>query len=167
MTPSVQLLLGVAGVGGMLALVVYMFVAQAEEKAVVRSSLRQLDGYEATDNLRDKQMLNPLRDRALAPAAEWLTGLGRRLTPIGYIDSVKEKFVFAGKGTADSIDRFLAIRVLTVALIPVVLIFVYGFSPLSGLMAHGVFALVTLALAVGPDAILNRQVVERQHALRV
>jgi tight adherence protein C len=166
MSPSLQLALGVAGIGGMLALVVYTLVAQAEEKAVVRSSLRQLDGYEV-DNLRDKQLLNPLKDRAIAPAAEWLTGLGRRLTPVGYVDQVKEKFVFAGKGSPDAVDRFLAIRVLTVALVPVLFIFIYGFSGLSGMLSHAVFGLFTLALVLGPDAILNRQVEERQHELRV
>ena len=38
-----------------------------EEKSVVRSSLRQLEGYEV-ENDRDQELLNPLRDRALVPA---------------------------------------------------------------------------------------------------
>jgi tight adherence protein C len=37
---------------------------------------------------------------------------------------------------------------------------------MDGLMHHAVFGLVALALIAGPDAVLNRQVEERQHELR-
>ena len=37
--------LAVVGIGAAIGLVVFAIVSQAEEKAVVRASLRQLDGY--------------------------------------------------------------------------------------------------------------------------
>ena len=82
-----------------------------DEKAVVRSSLRQLEGYEV-ENVRDQELLNPLRERAIAPAFERLTDIGRRFTPTGYVDKVRQKFVYAGEPSADAVDRFLAIQVL-------------------------------------------------------
>jgi tight adherence protein C len=158
--------IAVVGVGAGVALAIYTLLAQAEEKAVVRSSLRQLDGYEV-ENVRDQELLKPVRDRAIMPAVQGLTSLGRRFTPVGYVETVRKKFVFAGSIGADDVDRFLAVRVLTVALIPVVFVLVYFVSPLEALMAHGTFVLLSLGLLLGPDAILNRQVEERQHQLRI
>lgn len=158
--------IAVVGVGAGVALAIYTLLAQAEEKAVVRSSLRQLDGYEV-ENVRDQELLKPVRDRAILPAIQGLTSLGRRFTPIGYVETVRKKFVFAGSIGADDVDRFLAVRVLTVAMIPVAFVLVYFISPLEGMLAHGSFLLCTLALLLGPDAILNRQVEERQHQLRI
>jgi hypothetical protein len=57
-------LAGIAGVGLVIAFVIYYVGSQAEEKSVVRASLRQLDGYEV-ENVRDKELLNPLKDRAI------------------------------------------------------------------------------------------------------
>ena len=50
------------------------------------------------------------------PAVKGLTDLGRRLTPVGYVEGVRKKFIYAGQGSPDAVDRFLAIRVVTVAL---------------------------------------------------
>src|SRR5207245_10462866 len=101
-----------------LALVGYAVFEQLQERATIRNSLRQLGGYEV-ENARDQELLNPLRQRAIAPATEWLTGLGRRLTPVGFVEPHRRKLVVAGKPARDDLDRFLAIRVLSIALIPV------------------------------------------------
>jgi tight adherence protein C len=45
----------------------FTVLATADEKATVRASLRQLDGYEV-DNVRDQELLRPMRDRTLKPA---------------------------------------------------------------------------------------------------
>src|SRR5438132_431837 len=64
-----------------ICLAVYALVGQAEEKATIRESLRQLGGYEI-DNQRDRELLDPLRQRAILPVVTALTGLGRRLRPV-------------------------------------------------------------------------------------
>ena len=48
-----------------------------------------------------------------------LTGLGRRFTPVGYVDQVAQEVRLRSAASApDAVDRFLAIRVVTVALDP-------------------------------------------------
>jgi len=162
------LLLGGLLLGAAIALIIYTIFSQLNEKAVVRDSLRQLDGYEV-ENVRDQELLVPFTERAVAPVLGGLTSLGRRFTPVGYVDNVRKKFIFSGNGTADAVDRFLAIRVITVALVPVLFIVFYIWNPLrfEGLMQFAVFALVSLALLIGPDAMLSRRVEERQHAMQV
>src|SRR5438132_12273968 len=107
-------MLAVVGIGGAIGLIIFAIGSQAEERSVVRSSLRQLDGYEV-ENVRDQELLNPLKDRALVPALQGLTDLGRRFTPVGYVDKVRMKFVYAGEPSADAVDRYLATQVLAVA----------------------------------------------------
>jgi tight adherence protein C len=162
-----MLIIGLLLLAAAIVLVVYVVAAQADEKAVVRSSLRQLQGYEV-ENVRDQELLVPLRDRAVTPVLAGLTNLGRRFTPEGYVDGVRKKFVFAGQPSSDAVDRFLAVRVITVALVPFVFIFTFVWNPvgLEGLAQWGTFGLLVLALILGPDAILNRRVAERQLELQ-
>ena len=50
----------------------YAVLSQVDEEAVVRSSLRQLDGYEV-ENVRDQELLDPLSERAVTPVLAGLT----------------------------------------------------------------------------------------------
>jgi tight adherence protein C len=161
-----MLLLAVAGMGFAFALLTYGVLAQAQEKATIKASLRQLEDYEI-ESIRDKELLAPVQQRVLIPVAGWFTGLGRRFTPHGYVDKVRKKLVNAGKGKPEDLDRFLAIRVLTVALIPVAWFVVIAFLDLAPRLELAVLGGAALFLLLGPDAILNRQVEERQYAIRV
>lgn len=151
--------------GAAVGLALFAVLSQAEEKAVVRSSLRQLDDYEV-ESVREKELLVPLSERAIAPFLTGLTGLGKRFTPIGYAEQVNTKLTSAGKGDQESIDRFMAIRVITVVLAPVAAFLAYQYAPLSGLSLLLVVGLVAAVFIAGPDAILNRKVEERQFAIR-
>ena len=103
-------LFAVVGIGAAIALVVFTVASQADEKATVRSSLRQLEGYEVED-VRDQELLNPLRERAVLPVLQGLTDIGRRFTPAGYVDKIRQQFVYAGEPSADAVDKFLATQV--------------------------------------------------------
>jgi tight adherence protein C len=162
--------LAIFAVGGGLALVLYTVFVHAYDRSVVRDSLRSIDGgMEVVENIRDRELLNPLRDRAMAPVLEAMTKLGRRFTPVGYVDGVRHKFVLAGRYTTEAVDRFLAIRVGTVVAIPATFWFVLMWNPLglTGLSQKSVFLLLAVALLIGPDARLNRSVDERQRAIRL
>jgi len=163
-----MLVLGGLLLGASLGLIVYTVLAQINEKAVVRESLRQLEGYEV-ENVRDQELLVPFAERALVPVLGGLTNLGRRFTPTGYVDGIRKKFIYAGNGSADAVDRFLAVRVITVLLIPVLFFVVYLWNPfgLEGMVQLAAFALFGFALLAGPDAVLNRRVEARQHELRI
>jgi tight adherence protein C len=159
------LTVGVVGVGLALALVVFALLSQAEEKAVVRASLRQLDDYEV-ESVREKELLVPLRDRAIAPVLSGLTGIGQRFTPHGYVEDVKKKLMSAGKGDQESLDRFLAIRVVTVALAPVGAYLAFKYVPVSGIGRIMATLLAGALFVMGPDSVLNRQVEDRQYEIR-
>ena len=70
-----MLLVAAAGFSLAIALAVWAVVSQAQERAVIRSSLRQLDGYDApVDSVREQELLT-----------NWLSGAtdtrtGRRFT---------------------------------------------------------------------------------------
>ncbi|MEM9200641.1 MAG: type II secretion system F family protein [Actinomycetota bacterium] len=160
---DIDLQIAAALVGGSIALVIWTIASQAHDKSVVRDSLRALDDYEV-DNTRDQELLNPLTERALMPVLGALTSLGRRLTPVGYVDGIRHKFVLSGRPSSQEIDRFLAIRVVTVVMIPVSFWVMMSINPLglSGNTKTGAALLLCMVLALGPDARLNKAVEERQ-----
>jgi tight adherence protein C len=149
-----------------ICLAIYALVGSAEEKATIRESLRNLGGYEI-ENERDRELLDPLRQRAVQPVVHWFTSVGRRLTPVGYVDGIRRKLTLAGQFSPANLDRFLAMRVVTLALIPLWALFAFVIVPLGGGSKLAIFALLALASLLGPDAVLNRRVAERQHAIQV
>jgi tight adherence protein C len=160
-----MLMVGIAGIGTALGLVLFAVLSQAEEKAVIRASLRQLDDYEV-ESVRDKELLVPLRERAIAPILAGLTGMGRRFTPAGYVEQSRQKLITAGTGDQASLDRFLAIRVVTVVAAPIMTLLAYAYAPVDGIGQLALAGLVGFALIAGPDATLNRKVEERMTELR-
>ena len=161
----IPLVLVVVAIGG----AVFAIGSGVDEKQVVRESLRSLDGYdmEATaPDARAEHLAESLGKRALLPAVEKLIELGRKLTPLGYVDKVRQKFVIAGIQTPDSVDRFLAAKAVLVPLGIIVglanLITGFLLDGLMGLLASGV-----LAYGIGwlPDIKLNRKVEERQKGI--
>lgn len=158
-----MLLLPILLIAIAVGLVIFTILTQLDERQMVRSSLRQLDGYEI-ENQRDQQMLDPLKERAIAPVLEGLSELGRRLTPVGYVEKVRQKFVYMGNSNPQAVDRFLAIRVVTVvgAALTFILIFIAGVGPFEGKMRLAVGVLLVGLLVIGPDSVINRKVQERQ-----
>jgi tight adherence protein C len=159
------LMIAVLGVGAAFALVLYAVLSQAEETAVVRASLRQLDDYEV-ESVREKELLVPLRDRAVAPLLTGLTGLGKRFTPAGYLEQTRKKLVSSGQGDQESMDRFLAVRVVTVVAAPIAGYLAYQYAPVSGLGQIITVLLAAGLFVAGPDAVLNRKVEERAYEIR-
>jgi tight adherence protein C len=160
-----MLFLALILIAGVIGFLFYMILSDVEEKSVVRASLRQLEGYEV-DNVRDQELLIPFHQRALLPVLKGLTALGGRFTPVGYVDTVRKKFIYAGRISADGVDRFLAVRVVTVACIPLWFIFVTAFVPVDGMLRLGLLGIGGAVLALGPDSVLNRRVEERQQAMQ-
>jgi tight adherence protein C len=160
-----MLALPVIGVFVALALGVFVVLERADEKSTIRASLRQLQGYEI-ENVRDRQLADPVRERVLVPIVSRINNLGKIFSPPDYVAKMRHKLTVAGKPGAQSLDRFLAIRVLTIALIPVWFFGSFFFLHIGRTNSLLVFALLTLASILGPDAIVNRRMAERQLSIR-
>ena len=161
-----MLAIGLILVFAAVAIGLFTVLSQVEEKATVRASLRQLDGYEVAD-VRDQELLKPVTERAIQPVFEGLLSLGKRFTPVGYIDKTRARFVALGHTGTASFDRFMAVRtLLQIAVLPWLLFVFLVWAPggILGLAAAGMGA---FALAKGPDAMLNRRVEERRHQIQV
>ncbi|MEM7274760.1 MAG: type II secretion system F family protein [Actinomycetota bacterium] len=152
----------VFGLVAAIGLGLFVALSQAEERNTARSSLRHLDDYQI-ENQRDKELLTPLRDRLFKPVVDVFSRLGGRFNPPDYVESVRVKHIQAGIHSADRVERFLAIRVLCFALVPVWLGVVFLVNPLgmSG-MLHLLMAGVGVGgLVVGPNSRLNSKVSAR------
>lgn len=160
-----MLLLGLAGIGLAVALALYGVMSQAQERALVRTSLRQLEGYEV-GNLREQELLASLRQRAVSPMLGRVLGLTKRFTPVGYVDRVRQRFVRAGQPEPDAVDRFLAMRVATLVIGSVVLGYVWLLSGIGGMMRLALTVFLAILLFKGPDIVLDRKVTERQLEIR-
>jgi tight adherence protein C len=148
-----------------IGLILWTLLASADEKATVRASLRQLDGYEV-DNVRDQELLKPMSERTVEPFVNRLVAIGKRLTPEGYTEKVRARLTASGNTSPDAVDRFIAIKVVGFALAPVMIFLVFGVLKMGGMMGLIVAALLAMVAVYGPDAILNRRVEERQHEIK-
>jgi tight adherence protein C len=154
-------------IAGAVGAVFFTIASQLDERQMVRDSLRQLEGYEV-ENKRDQELLDPLKDRALRPLMDGLSGLGRRFTPVGYIDKVRQKFVHMGQNDPSAVDRFLALRAGTVvgAVLVFIFVFIVNITPFSGKMQLAVGGLLMAVLLIGPDSVINRKVEDRQKQIQ-
>jgi tight adherence protein C len=150
-----------------LALVLIAVMGQADERATVRESLRRIGDFESEATLREQELSDPVLQRVFMPVGRSFIDVGRRFTPGGYVEKARRKLLIAGRGHPEAVDRFLAVRVLTIALIPVWFFLAFFVLPLDGMAPLGVFALLGFASFAGPDAWLNREMADRQHQIRV
>ena len=152
-----------------LALAAYTVMVQVDERATIRATLRQLDGYDKSETtIRDQELAESFVVRILSPSLARLVQLGRRIIPVDYKEKTRVKLVKAGSPSETQLDRFLAIRVTTIAFVPVAAVLSFAILPLGqGRMPLAVFSFLALASILGPDAMLNRRIAERQHAMRV
>lgn len=161
-----QLILGAGGIAVAVVVIAVAVGLQLDERAVIRTSLRRLEGYDIQDT-RDKDLLEPLRVRTLSPAFKSLVGFGRSVTPVGYYDRVRKKLIKAGMPSSETLDRFLVAKGVSIlAILPALYViwFVVGFT---GLMAWAVSGFAVMLLILGPDSILNRRVEDRVYKMRI
>lgn len=159
-----SLLLAAIGLFSVIVLVSVALTSGFTERAEVRESLRMLG---VADDDRRSTLLAPLSARTTTPLLKGMAGLGRRFTPVGYIETTRKKLIAAGRPTPTDLDRFLVLRVLSVVAIPVLVFLLLGVAGLEGTGALGAVVLVGVACLLGPDASLNRQVEARAKEIRI
>jgi len=155
------------GIGLSLALIVWAILTQLEERDAVRKTLRQLDDYEV-ENVRDQELLVPLKDRIVAPFVDMLSRFGGRLNPPDYVESIRQKHTQAGISSPDAVERFLALRLLGFVFVPVFLVVMLVFNPLgvSGMVKWGLIGLGVFVGATGPASTLKKKIDARQTAIQ-
>jgi tight adherence protein C len=130
-----------------------------------KRGIRAMEDYDLSTDVREQEMLEPVAARVFAPAAHWLTGFTRRITPVGYTENVKRKIVLAGSPPGTEVDRFLTLKVL-------------GFA--SGILWIGLgaallwdrplFAILCIGFAwgasfFGPDIMLDGRITRRREEI--
>ena len=152
---------------GSVATASYIVLAQARDRSAVRASLNRIEHYEIElAKARERELQDPFVARIIVPILKRFLVVGRRLTPADYVAKARHKLVLAGRAAGEDVDRFLAIRLLGLATIPVWFVLVHWFVGLSGAKALLVILLLSAASAMGPDAILNRKIAERRRAMQ-
>ena len=161
------LLLAMGSIAGAVVLVAYHVLSTNAERGEVREALRSFDQGTPTD-LRQQELMVPLAQRVLVPLGQHTLGLTRRLMPVGYMDNIRRKLIVSGRPAPEELDRFRAMRVLTVAAAPLLFAFAYfGLASVGNRVQVAVALFVATATVAYPDIVLNRKVAERQHAIRV
>jgi len=148
-----------------LGIALFYAISQLDERQTVRTSIRQLEDYghgSVVETERDRELLKPARERAIAPVVNGLVTTGRRVFPTDYVARTRKKFVSIGSYDPVSVDRFLAVRIACLVIIPVGLILIFFVFNMTGLMALVLAVLVVLIALMGPEAWLNRKVDERK-----
>ena len=169
---SIPLELAVGLIGLAVAGIVFTFASRGVEQAEARDTLRQVDGYDvsAAANagiIDDNELEGSFMDRVGKQLFNNVGEVGRKFTPMGYVEKVRKKFIMAGRDSSAEVDRFLASRVFALAFIPVVLVFFFVWNPLvfEGMTRLFIVGLLIVVLIIGPDAKLTKAVEARQKAI--
>lgn len=148
------------------ALGLFTVLTQVDEKATVRASLRQLEGYEVSD-VRDQELLRPVRERAVEPVFQGLLALGKKFTPVGNIDKTRRQFIALGHTGTAAWDRFMALRVVLQMMVVPWVLFVFVVWRPGGILQLAAAGVGGFVLAKGPDAVLSRKVDRRRDQIRI
>ncbi|MEY2468336.1 MAG: tight adherence protein [Actinomycetota bacterium] len=159
MTSSLAILLLPLAVGG----VVWVVLTQLSEKADTQAALRRLGEDDVVDE-RAVLLAASRVERILRPMLGGLGSSGRRLTPLGYRDKVAKRLSIAGRPGEDELDRFLAIRVATLAAAPIAALLVLKFFG-SGKPSLAVAGLLVMSLVLLPGSRITREAQARQKAI--
>ena len=153
-------------VAGVVVLVVSLRGLGAERRSM-RVSLAQVDDmYDLANIPVDDLALKPLGERALMAARAVLVRLGRRVSPVDYVNRVRELVVRAGQPEGGAVDRFIARRLLGFVAAPVLFAVAYKTMPASPTLKLAAAVLATVAVVVLPKAKLNSAVSDREARIR-
>lgn len=104
-------------------------------------------------------------DRVMRPIGARLFRLVERLTPVEYVHNTRSRLLRAGLRGPNELDRFMAIRILTIGAIPFVWV-ATAFASLPGRSFVMVDLLLTFVLVIGPEEQLKKRVRDRQKEIR-
>ena len=149
--------------------IAFTILSRLNDRRELRETLSQVDGYDVSAAaeagvIDEGELHGSFMDRVGRQVIGDIGGLGRRFTPTGYIEKVRQKFVMAGRDSSAEVDRFLASRVISLASVPFILAFFFLWNPLEfvGMTRLLIVGLLLMVILMGPEAKLNRAVQSRQ-----
>jgi len=167
---TADLMVGAVAVlgAGMVFLLVVASGERVGDRMAVRTALRTATeivpavsgGKGAAEEERGSFM-----ERVVLPVLDRTGHVAVRFTPTGYLAKARRKLVLAGRPQPDEFDRFLATRVVTLALVPVIF-FVVALLPVSRAAGLMMFMVPALLLGLGPEVLVSRKVQARQEEIR-
>lgn len=171
LTGNAAMTVGLVLLGAAVGLAVYVGISTYFEKQAIRNSIRQLEEYGqagAVETARDRELLRPAYERALTPVLEGFMNAGRRLMPTEFVEKTRQRHQAAGKYDPAAVDRFLAVQVACLLLVPVAFILfpvmnVFNLSMKMNLLA---FLLLSAAAVLLPNARLSSKIEDRQKAIQ-
>lgn len=142
----------------------YFGITGWTEKDRFRRAMRQARGF-SLESQREDNLSKGFADRVILPIMKGATPFIRRNAPSGYVDRVREKLIQLGHPTADAVDRFMAVRLFSLLVIPFAF-FLFFFTGIPGAVfgrfSLVVFFMLTIITVAGPDAYLNNRVAARK-----
>ena len=149
MSPDVLLGLGLGGIFFAIVIVLATVGVITSERDQVSRSLSALRSIQGLPVDMREEVEPPFSRRGVAPARQRLVAFGRRLTPAGRMDKLRQRLESAGSPTGWDVERILAVKVLGAGLgllLGLIILFVLGAPPAVGagatiaLPAAGFFA---------------------------
>ena len=139
----------------------------ALERRRVNRSLRNVASVElGPDQLRQRALAVPARDRLVVPAVEWLGRAARRFTPLHQLERFDRKLELAGRPDGWDAPRLAAIRFFGRLLAPLGTVLVLGLADVAALQVLVLAALAGLLFQLGPDVLLDGRIRRRQQDIR-
>jgi tight adherence protein C len=161
----------IAGMAGLFSAAgVFLLVVASGQKVTdrvaVRSALRTAtEAVPAVSvSSTEGEQQGSFFDRVIIPALDRTGRTALRFTPTGYLAKARRRMVLAGHPQPEEFDRFMAVRVVTLGLAPVVMVLA-ALLPL-GKASVIVLLLPPVLLGFGPEVKLNREVEARQEQIR-
>lgn len=139
----------------------------ALERRRVNRTLRNVASVELSpDQLRERALAVPARDRLVRPFVRWAAGAARRFTPVHQLDRFGRKLELAGRPEGWDPARLAALRFFGRLLGPLVVVVVLVPVGVPAAQLIVLAGLVSLMFQLGPDVLLDRRIAERQRRLK-
>lgn len=148
---------------GAIGAVAWVVLNSLADRSAAEKALARAVGEELNDE-RELVLAASRKDRLLVPFVAGFAQTGHRITPIGFRDKAAKQLKAAGRGTDEDLDRYLALRTLGLAAVPVTTFLAFKFfdaTPKGFLVA----ALLAVALVILPSSRLTREAQARQKAI--
>lgn len=164
---DVMLILPVVLIAAAVGAVVWTLLGHSHEKQVARESLRVLHDYQVEAIGRPADLAQPLLHRLVLPVGSMLSDLARRFTPVGYVDQARQKSVYAGRGSGEAVDKFLATKVACTVIAGIgALLVLFGFFPISGTVGYALGLILCAGVFILPDNRLDAAVKARKTSMQ-